>query len=115
MYVGRSLGTWLETPGLDSVGILDLMPSLVCPQAILAGDFILSAASMALARIGNNTVVSVLSQVIEDLVRGNYALFTLWSCALHPCSSNCPAGFKCFLAPTHLIEMNRLLSSSAEA
>lgn len=25
---------------------------------------------MALARIGNNTVVSVLSQVIEDLVRG---------------------------------------------
>lgn len=39
-------------------------------QAILAGDFILSAASMALARIGNNTVVSVLSQVIEDLVRG---------------------------------------------
>lgn len=39
-------------------------------QAILAGDFILSAASMALARIGNNTVVSVLSQVMEDLVRG---------------------------------------------
>lgn len=39
-------------------------------QAILAGDFILSAASMALARIGNNAVVSVLSQVIEDLVRG---------------------------------------------
>ncbi len=39
-------------------------------QAILAGDFILSAASMALARIGNNTVVKVLSQVIEDLVRG---------------------------------------------
>ncbi|XP_047014517.1 decaprenyl-diphosphate synthase subunit 1 isoform X3 [Ictalurus punctatus] len=39
-------------------------------KAILAGDFILSAASMALARIGNTTVVSVLSQVIEDLVRG---------------------------------------------
>lgn len=39
-------------------------------QAILAGDFILSAASMALARIGNITVVKVLSQVIEDLVRG---------------------------------------------
>ncbi|XP_020350186.1 decaprenyl-diphosphate synthase subunit 1 isoform X1 [Oncorhynchus kisutch] len=41
-------------------------------KAILAGDFILSAASMALARIGNNTVVSVLSQVIEDLVRGEF-------------------------------------------
>ena len=39
-------------------------------QAILAGDFILSAASMALARIGDITVVKVLSQVIEDLVRG---------------------------------------------
>ncbi|KAG9276766.1 decaprenyl-diphosphate synthase subunit 1 [Astyanax mexicanus] len=41
-------------------------------KAILAGDFILSAASMALARIGNNAVVSVLSQVIEDLVRGEF-------------------------------------------
>ncbi|XP_018556286.1 LOW QUALITY PROTEIN: decaprenyl-diphosphate synthase subunit 1 [Lates calcarifer] len=41
-------------------------------KAILAGDFILSAASMALARIGNNTVVKVLSQVIEDLVRGEF-------------------------------------------
>ncbi|XP_076146884.1 all trans-polyprenyl-diphosphate synthase PDSS1 [Alosa pseudoharengus] len=41
-------------------------------KAILAGDFILSVASMALARIGNNTVVSVLAQVIEDLVRGEF-------------------------------------------
>ncbi|XP_070784451.1 all trans-polyprenyl-diphosphate synthase PDSS1 [Enoplosus armatus] len=41
-------------------------------KAILAGDFILSVASMALARIGNNTVVKVLSQVIEDLVRGEF-------------------------------------------
>ncbi|CAK6968562.1 decaprenyl-diphosphate synthase subunit 1 isoform X1 [Scomber scombrus] len=41
-------------------------------KAILAGDFILSVASMALARIGNITVVKVLSQVIEDLVRGEF-------------------------------------------
>lgn len=41
-------------------------------KAILVGDFILSAASMALARIGNITVVKVLSQVIEDLVRGEF-------------------------------------------
>ncbi|XP_034428889.1 decaprenyl-diphosphate synthase subunit 1 [Hippoglossus hippoglossus] len=41
-------------------------------KAILAGDFILSAASLALARIGNITVVKVLSQVIEDLVRGEF-------------------------------------------
>lgn len=41
-------------------------------KAILAGDFILSAASMVLARIGNNTVVKLFSQVIEDLVRGEF-------------------------------------------
>ncbi|XP_074049141.1 all trans-polyprenyl-diphosphate synthase PDSS1 isoform X2 [Macrotis lagotis] len=41
-------------------------------KAVLAGDFILSAASVALARIGNATIVSVLTQVIEDLVRGEF-------------------------------------------
>ncbi|XP_059182959.1 decaprenyl-diphosphate synthase subunit 1 [Centropristis striata] len=41
-------------------------------KAILAGDFILSAASIAMARIGDNTVVKVFSQVIEDLVRGEF-------------------------------------------
>ncbi|XP_036113497.1 decaprenyl-diphosphate synthase subunit 1 isoform X2 [Molossus molossus] len=41
-------------------------------KAVLAGDFILSAASMALARIGNTTVISILTQVIEDLVRGEF-------------------------------------------
>ncbi|XP_075778664.1 all trans-polyprenyl-diphosphate synthase PDSS1 isoform X1 [Pelodiscus sinensis] len=41
-------------------------------KAVLAGDFILSAASVALARIGNTTIISVLSQVIEDLVRGEF-------------------------------------------
>ncbi|XP_063308661.1 all trans-polyprenyl-diphosphate synthase PDSS1 [Pelobates fuscus] len=41
-------------------------------KAVLAGDFILSAASVALAKIGNTTVLSILSQVIEDLVRGEF-------------------------------------------
>ncbi|MEE6466963.1 hypothetical protein FKM82_007106 [Ascaphus truei] len=41
-------------------------------NAVLAGDFILSAASVALARIGNTTVISVLSPVLEDLVRGEF-------------------------------------------
>ncbi|XP_004425342.1 PREDICTED: decaprenyl-diphosphate synthase subunit 1 [Ceratotherium simum simum] len=41
-------------------------------KAVLAGDLILSAASIALARIGNTTVISILSQVIEDLVRGEF-------------------------------------------
>ncbi|XP_034416199.1 decaprenyl-diphosphate synthase subunit 1 [Cyclopterus lumpus] len=41
-------------------------------KAILAGDFILSTASMAMARIGDNTVVKVMSQVMEDLVRGEF-------------------------------------------
>ncbi|XP_068566268.1 all trans-polyprenyl-diphosphate synthase PDSS1 [Cebidichthys violaceus] len=41
-------------------------------KAILAGDFILSTASMAMARIGDNTVVKVMSQIMEDLVRGEF-------------------------------------------
>ncbi|XP_017262057.1 decaprenyl-diphosphate synthase subunit 1 [Kryptolebias marmoratus] len=41
-------------------------------KAILAGDFILSAATTALARVGDSTVVKVLSQAIEDLVRGEF-------------------------------------------
>ncbi|XP_032807418.1 all trans-polyprenyl-diphosphate synthase PDSS1 isoform X1 [Petromyzon marinus] len=41
-------------------------------KAILAGDFILSAASVALARLGNGDVVSLLSQVIDDLVNGEF-------------------------------------------
>ncbi|XP_062984046.1 all trans-polyprenyl-diphosphate synthase PDSS1 [Elgaria multicarinata webbii] len=41
-------------------------------KAVLAGDFILSAASLVLARIGNTTIISVLTQVIEDLVRGEF-------------------------------------------
>ncbi|XP_056289643.1 decaprenyl-diphosphate synthase subunit 1 isoform X2 [Pseudoliparis swirei] len=41
-------------------------------KAILAGDFILSTASMAMARIGDNDVVKVMSQVMEDLVRGEF-------------------------------------------
>lgn len=41
-------------------------------KAILAGDFIFSSASVLLARIGSNTVVSLMSQIIEDLVRGEF-------------------------------------------
>ncbi|XP_038654106.1 decaprenyl-diphosphate synthase subunit 1 isoform X2 [Scyliorhinus canicula] len=41
-------------------------------KAILAGDFVLSAASVALARLGNNTVVSIFTRAIEDLVRGEF-------------------------------------------
>ncbi|XP_034022437.1 decaprenyl-diphosphate synthase subunit 1 isoform X2 [Thalassophryne amazonica] len=41
-------------------------------KAILAGDFILSAASMALARIGSNAVVTTLCSALEDLVKGEF-------------------------------------------
>ncbi|XP_063777741.1 all trans-polyprenyl-diphosphate synthase PDSS1 isoform X2 [Pseudophryne corroboree] len=41
-------------------------------KAVLCGDYILSAASVAVARIGNAAVISVLAQVIEDLVRGEF-------------------------------------------
>ena len=39
-------------------------------QAILAGDYILGISTQALARIRNEQVITILSQVIEDLVRG---------------------------------------------
>ena len=39
-------------------------------QAVLAGNFILGRASSALSCIGNPRVVDLLSNVIEDLVRG---------------------------------------------
>uniref|UniRef100_A0A2K6R183 All trans-polyprenyl-diphosphate synthase PDSS1 n=1 Tax=Rhinopithecus roxellana TaxID=61622 RepID=A0A2K6R183_RHIRO len=41
-------------------------------KAVLAGDLILSVVSIALAQIGNTTVISVLTQVIEDLVCGEF-------------------------------------------
>lgn len=41
-------------------------------KAILAGDYILSIVSSVLARIGNTEVVSIMSQVVEDLVRGEF-------------------------------------------
>ncbi|ESO05002.1 hypothetical protein HELRODRAFT_185542 [Helobdella robusta] len=41
-------------------------------KAILAGNYILSTASRKLARIGNVEVVQVLSQVLEDLVKGEF-------------------------------------------
>jgi len=42
----------------------------VCVKAVLAGDYVLSVASIALAKIGNTEVVKVLAQVLEDLVAG---------------------------------------------
>lgn len=41
-------------------------------KAILTGDYILSVATTALARIGNIEVVKVLSQTLEDLVTGEF-------------------------------------------
>ena len=39
-------------------------------QSILAGDFVMAMASIALARIKNADVVSVVAKITEDLVRG---------------------------------------------
>ncbi|XP_060068095.1 all trans-polyprenyl-diphosphate synthase PDSS1-like [Ylistrum balloti] len=41
-------------------------------KAILAGDYILSVASVAIAKIRKEEVVYILAQVIEDLVRGEF-------------------------------------------
>lgn len=43
-------------------------------QAVLAGDYILGISAILLARIGNSEVISLLSRVIQDLVRGIYSL-----------------------------------------
>lgn len=44
-----------------------------CLQSILGGDFVMAMASIALARIRNAEVVSVVSKITEDLVRGTLA------------------------------------------
>ena len=49
---------------------------------VLAGDYILSCASQALAKLGNPEVVKLLAQVVEDLVRGIEAL-----CYMHVCTA----------------------------
>ncbi|KAL8622018.1 hypothetical protein ACOMHN_035546 [Nucella lapillus] len=41
-------------------------------KAILSGNYVLSVLSSILARIGNPEVVSIMAQVIEDLVRGEF-------------------------------------------
>ncbi|XP_028140304.1 all trans-polyprenyl-diphosphate synthase PDSS1 [Diabrotica virgifera virgifera] len=41
-------------------------------QVTMAGDFILAVASMLIARLRNNDVTSVLSQVVTDLVQGEF-------------------------------------------
>ncbi|KAK3702870.1 hypothetical protein QZH41_014144, partial [Actinostola sp. cb2023] len=41
-------------------------------QCVLAGDYILSCASQALAKLGNVEVVKLLAEVVEDLVRGEF-------------------------------------------
>ncbi|XP_031551813.1 decaprenyl-diphosphate synthase subunit 1-like [Actinia tenebrosa] len=41
-------------------------------DCVLAGDYILSSASQALAKLGNVEVVKLLAEVVEDLVRGEF-------------------------------------------
>ena len=40
---------------------------------VLAGDYILSCASQALAELGNTQVVELLAQVVDDLIRGKFS------------------------------------------
>ncbi|KAE8595955.1 hypothetical protein XENTR_v10015920 [Xenopus tropicalis] len=41
-------------------------------KAVLAGDLMLSVAAVAMARIGNTTVIALISQIAIDLVRGEF-------------------------------------------
>ena len=40
-------------------------------EAVLAGNYIMSRATIALARLGNTDVIQLLSKVLDDLVKGN--------------------------------------------
>ena len=40
-------------------------------MSVLAGDYILSCASQALARLGNAEVVELLAKVVDDLIKGD--------------------------------------------
>eukprot|EP00696_Hemimastix_kukwesjijk_P010642 gnl/Hemi2/23373_TR7836_c0_g1_i1.p1 gnl/Hemi2/23373_TR7836_c0_g1~~gnl/Hemi2/23373_TR7836_c0_g1_i1.p1 ORF type:complete len:248 (-),score=52.29 gnl/Hemi2/23373_TR7836_c0_g1_i1:73-816(-) len=46
-------------------------------SAVLTGDYVISRASMSLARLGNSEVVALLSQVLEHLVKGELMQMTL--------------------------------------
>ncbi|PIK56840.1 putative decaprenyl-diphosphate synthase subunit 1-like [Apostichopus japonicus] len=59
-------------PMVVAISCKGVQLSFVKVSAILAGDYVLARASMSLARIGNPEVVIMLSQVIEDLVRGEF-------------------------------------------
>ena len=39
---------------------------------VIAGDYILSCASQALAKLGNPDAVELLARVVDDLIRGKY-------------------------------------------
>ncbi|KAK2175645.1 hypothetical protein NP493_717g01054 [Ridgeia piscesae] len=41
-------------------------------NAIVAGDYIMSVSSIMLARVGNNQVMEAFSQILEDLVAGEF-------------------------------------------
>lgn len=41
-------------------------------DAVLAGNYILSRATIALARLGNNDIIKLLATVLDDLVRGEF-------------------------------------------
>lgn len=43
-------------------------------MSVLAGDYILSCASLAMAQPGNAEVVELLSRVIDDLIKGDYSV-----------------------------------------
>ena len=50
-------------------------------MSVLAGDYILSCASQALAQLGNAEVVELLAKVIDDLIKGKINIDTMTSVA----------------------------------
>ena len=52
-------------------------------SCVLAGDYILSCASQALAKLGNTQVVELLAQVVDDLIRGMNIDTSLVTCIVN--------------------------------
>lgn len=46
-----------------------------CHKAVMAGDYVLAISSKALSQLGNTNVVETLSEVLEDLVKGELMQF----------------------------------------
>ena len=54
-------------------------------QAVLAGDFILAVSSVALSQVNNPLVVELMSQILDNLVKGDLCINNFHICICFIC------------------------------